>query len=189
MPQSKWESLHACTLQSARRDMSCSYVHNLCRMSQMKNHGSTGELESYRGAHIARKKTAPRIDKSRFNNYRLWTCSVSPAQSTRKVQKKSNCCRHACRSKRRLFRLRTTIVSFCPRPMWRCEEFFPHSKNYLSLDCVSIDSVSLRVCMVYSALFHPLYFISQHCPYPILCYWFALCGHVIRKSLDVTKNI
>lgn len=66
-------------------------------------------------------------------------------------------------------------------------EFFPHFWN---LFFAGSTARRARVCAVYCAPFPSLYFISQFAALLVVIpSWGLVCGHVIRKSLDVTKKI
>lgn len=104
------------------------------------------------------KETAPQIDKSRFNNYRLWTCSVSPVQFTRKMQQKTAAVMVANADAEYVFRLQTTTVSFC-----MCVDRYGDVKNTSPLPkFISRSTLSQCECVWFTALFflHYILFCS-----------------------------
>lgn len=125
------------------------------------------------------KKTAAQIDKSRFNNYRLWTCSVSRAHSQRKVKTKAEkICWHHVRTKPCTPLRQTTNVWFRVHPATSV-----HFRKFISRLTVSRLTLYHCVCHLLRSFSFIIFYFAATVRFDSMQ---ELHGHINRKRVDVT---
>lgn len=125
------------------------------------------------------KKWAAQIDKSRFNNYRLWTCSVSRAHSQRKVKTKAEkICWHHVRTKPCTPLRQTTNVWFRVHPATSV-----HFRKFISRLTVSRLTLYHCVCHLLRSFSFIIFYFAATVRSDSMQ---ELHGHINRKRVDVT---